>query len=63
METTIKIGTIRQVYRALVANGYMISEYALRQLVRSGAIKSTNSGHTAYISYDAVIAYLMRMCA
>lgn len=54
----IKVGTIRQVHRVLVHNGYQVSENALRQWVRSGKVPSTHSGNTAYICYDTVVAYL-----
>ena len=59
----LKVGTIRQVHRALVANGYHVAENALRQWVRSGKIPSTHSGNTAYISYDIVISYLTKLTA
>lgn len=54
----IKAGTIRQVHRALVTDGYRISENALRQWVRSGQLPSVHSGATAYINYDMVVALL-----
>ena len=59
----LKVGTIRQVHRALVANGYHVAENALRQWVRSGKSPSTHSGNTAYISYDIVISYLTKLTA
>ena len=59
----LKVGTIRQVHRALVENGYHVAENALRQWVRSGKIPSTHSGNTAYISYDIVISYLTKLTA
>lgn len=59
----LKVGTIRQVHRALAANGYQVSENALRQWVRSKQIPSAHSGNTAYISYDMVIAYLTQLTA
>ena len=54
----IKAGTIRQVHRALVADGYRISENALRQWVRSEQVPAVYSGSTAYINYDMVVALL-----
>lgn len=53
-----KVGTIRQIHRRLVQEGYYISEYALRQWVRCGQIPSTHSGNTAYISYEKVVEHL-----
>ena len=54
----IKVGTIRQIHRRLVEEGYHVSEYALRQWVRSGQVPAVHSGITAYINYDMVIALL-----
>ena len=54
----IKVGTIRQIHRRLLAEGYRISEYALRQWVRSGQVPAVHSGITAYINYDMVVALL-----
>ncbi len=54
----MKAGTIRQIHRALVANGYHISENALRQWVRCGQIPSAHSGNTSYICYGQVINHL-----
>lgn len=54
----LKVGTIRQIHRALTQNGYYVSEHALRQWVRSGQIPAVYSGKTAYITYEKVVAYL-----
>ena len=59
----LKVGTIRQIHRALVANGYHVSENALRQWVRSKQLPSAHSGNTAYISADMVIDYLTQLTA
>ena len=53
-----KVGTIRQIHKALVEHGYHISEHALRGWVRNKQIPAVYSGNTAYICYDNVIAYL-----
>ncbi len=55
----IQVGTIRQILRELRKNGFHVSEYALRQWVRSGSIPAVYSGSTAYIAYDAVVAFLI----
>lgn len=47
---TIETGTIRQVHRHLVDNGYKVSEYAIRRWVKLGLIPAAYSGSTAYIS-------------
>lgn len=53
-----KVGTIRQIHKALVEHGYHISEHALREWVRGKQISAVYSGSTAYVCYDNVIAYL-----
>jgi len=55
----IKVGSIRQIHKALLAAGYCISENALRRWVKLGVIPASYSGNTAYIAYDAVVNYLM----
>lgn len=55
----IKVGSIRQIHKALVSNGYCISENALRQWVKQGLIPASHSGNAAYIAYDSVINYLL----
>lgn len=49
----IKVGTIRQILRKLKANGYSVSENALRRWVKAGMLPATYSGNVAYISYKA----------
>jgi len=56
--TVKKIGTIRQTVEHLHAEGYGISENALRFWVKSGQIKAKFVGRKAYINYDAVISFL-----
>lgn len=56
----LTIGTIRQVYQALKAEGIPVSENALRGLVGSGEIPSLRSGRTVYIKLEAVKEYLDR---
>ena len=51
---TIETGTIRQVHRHLVDNGYNVSEYAIRRWVKLGLIPAAYSGSTAYISTSNV---------
>lgn len=63
MDKEIKVGTIRQIHKALLSNGYQVSENALRQWVRYGRVPAAYSGHTAYISYERVIAYLLNQQA
>lgn len=47
---SFETGTIRQVHRYLVDNGYNVSEYAIRRWVKLGLIPAAYSGSTAYIS-------------
>lgn len=55
---TIEFGSIRQIHSRLVSEGYEISEYFLRQLVKDGLIPAVYSGKKAYLKYDAVLAVL-----
>ena len=50
LSTTFETGTIREVHRYLVSNGYHISEYGLRRWVKLGIIPAAFSGRTAYIN-------------
>lgn len=38
MDKEIKVGTIRQIHRALTANGYCVSENAIRVWVKTGVL-------------------------
>lgn len=49
-----KVGTIRQIHRQLVCNGYQVSECALRKWIKQGILPATFSGTKALISYDRV---------
>lgn len=59
MNTTIKIGTIREIHRELISNGIRISEHALRSWVKEKKVPAAYSGVIAYVSYDAVVDFLM----
>ena len=50
LSTTFETGTIREVHRYLVSNGYHISEYGLRRWIKLGLIPAAYSGRTAYIN-------------
>ena len=51
---SFETGSIRQVHRHLVDNGYNVSEYAIRRWVKLGMIPAAYSGSTAYISVSNV---------
>lgn len=53
-----KTGSIREVHRRLVENGYRVSEHSIRQWVKQGLIPAAYVGRKAYINIDAVIAVL-----
>ena len=53
MAIRTKVGSIREIHRQLVAEGYNISEYALRQWVKDGRVPAVYSGKKAYIRYDS----------
>ena len=50
--------TIRQVVERLKADGLPLSEYALRLLVKRGAIPVRYAGQKALIYYPNVISYI-----
>ena len=50
-----EFGSIRQIHARLIAEGYAISEYALRQWVKAGRIPAVYSGTKAYITYSNVL--------
>ena len=56
----IKVGSIRQIHKALTSDGYCISENAIRHWVKQGHIRAAYSGNIAYIAYDSVVNYLMQ---
>ena len=54
----IQFGSIRAVHKALVEDGILLSEYALRMWVKEGRIPAVYSGKKAYVRYDSVLEYL-----
>ena len=52
------VGSIQAIHRRLVSEGYQISEYMLRQMVKQGIIPAVYSGCKALISYSAVVKVL-----
>lgn len=50
-----KVGTVRQIRRQLLENGYQISEYALRLWIKNGSLPAVYSGKKALISYQKVL--------
>lgn len=54
-----KVGTIRQIHFRLIQNGYSISEYALRQWIKTGKLSAVYAGNKALISYDKVLELLI----
>ena len=53
-----KVGTIRQIHRRLIREGYQISECALRRWVKDGTLPAIRTGNKALISYDRVLEVL-----
>jgi len=53
-----QVGTIREIHRRLVQEGYQISECALRRWVKQGFLPAVYSGTKALISYDRVLEVL-----
>jgi len=54
----VRFGSIREIHKALVADGVLLSEYALREWVKKGLIPAVYSGKKAYVRYDNVVAFL-----
>lgn len=60
METMkIKVGTIREVHRQLLDEGYKVPETALRRWVKTGELPARFSGKTAYVSYEKAVILLV----
>ena len=53
-----KTGSIREIHRSLVANGYHISENTLRTWVKQGVVVAAFVGKKAYVNYDNVVSVL-----
>ena len=57
------VGTIRQIHRQLIQEGFCISEYALRKWIKDGRVQAVYSGRRAYISYQQVVDLLLSAVA
>lgn len=55
---TCQVGTIRQIHQRLNDEGFLISEYALRQWVKTGKLSAVFVGTKALISYTNVLEIL-----
>ena len=53
-----EFGSIRQIHQRLLAEGYALSEYCLRQWVKTGRVPAVYSGTKAYITYANVLAVI-----
>lgn len=56
--TFCKVGTIREIHQQLLHDGYRVSQYALRQWIKSGDIPAVYAGNKALISYCNVLNIL-----
>ena len=56
--TTPKMDTIYNTYLRLRAEGYYVSESALRGWVRNGTLPATHCGRKALLYYPTVIRFL-----
>ena len=52
------VASIKVIHNRLLSEGYQISEYMLRQMVKQGIIPVVYSGCKALISYSAVVKVL-----
>lgn len=53
-----QVGTIRQIHQRLNDEGFLVSEYALRQWVKTGRLSAVFVGSKALISFDKVLEIL-----
>ena len=53
-----KVGTIREIRKRLVGEGYHVTEHALRVWIKTGKLSAVYSGRKALISYSNVLALL-----
>ncbi len=53
-----KFGSIREIHHRLKEEGYSVSEYFLRQLVKCKKIPAVYIGTKAMISYEQVVQFL-----
>ena len=53
-----KVGTIREIHHQLLAEGYHVTQYALRRWIKSGQLPVVYSGNKALISYDKVLSII-----
>lgn len=58
MNDNCKVGTIREIHRRLIREGYQISECALRRWIKQGLLPAIYSGTKALISYERVLEIL-----
>lgn len=52
---TCNVGTVRQIRKRLVEEGFQVSEYALRRWIKEGKLPAVYSGKKALISYNRVL--------
>lgn len=55
---TCSVGSISEIHQRLVAEGFHISQYALRSWVKTGQVEAVYSGRKAFVSYRSVLHFL-----
>lgn len=53
-----QVGTIRQIHQRLHDEGYLVSQYTLRQWVKTGVLPAVFVGSKALISFANVVGIL-----
>ena len=53
-----EMGSIAEIHQRLVAEGFHVTQYALRSWIRTGQIEAIYSGRKAFVSYHAVLRFL-----
>lgn len=53
-----EVGTIREIHERLMAEGFHVTQYALRLWIKQGLLPAIYTGNKALISYSKVISLL-----
>ena len=53
-----EVGTVREIRKRLVGEGYHVTEHALRTWIKTGKLTAVYAGRKALISYSKVLSLL-----
>ena len=57
--TKVQVGTVREIHKRLLEEGYRVGQSALRAWIKQGILPAVHVGNKALISYSGVVALLM----